>query len=100
MDNVFIERLHRSLKHEGMHLQGYADGREARRGIAAWFAFSNTGARTSGARQQDADGGLARRRDRSVRQHGCGMTLRLDNAGALPHVHSRTTTAAMRSLIW
>jgi putative transposase len=33
MDNVFIERLWRSLKHEGVYLKGYADGREARLGI-------------------------------------------------------------------
>ena len=43
MDNVFIERLWRSLKHEDIYLKGYADGREAHSGIAAWFAFYNTG---------------------------------------------------------
>jgi putative transposase len=42
MDNVFIERLWRSLKHEDIYLKGYADGREAHAGIAAWFAFYNT----------------------------------------------------------
>jgi putative transposase len=41
MDNVFIERLWRSLKHEDVYLKGYADGREARLGIAAWIAFYN-----------------------------------------------------------
>src|SRR5262244_3280754 len=41
MDNVFIERLWRSLKHEDIYLKGYADGREAHSGIAAWFAFYN-----------------------------------------------------------
>ena len=35
MDNVFIERLWRSLKHEDIYLKGYADGAEARAGIAA-----------------------------------------------------------------
>jgi putative transposase len=40
MDNVFIER--RSLKHEDIYLKGYADGREAHAGIAAWFAFYNS----------------------------------------------------------
>jgi putative transposase len=39
MDNAFIERLWRSLKHEDVYLKGYADGREARVGIAAWIAF-------------------------------------------------------------
>ena len=27
MDNVFIERLWRSLKHEDVYLKGYSDGR-------------------------------------------------------------------------
>ena len=34
LDNVFIERLWRSLKYEDVYLKGYADGREARAGIA------------------------------------------------------------------
>ena len=33
MDNVFIERLWRSLKYEDIYLKGYADGCEARAGI-------------------------------------------------------------------
>jgi len=41
MDNVFIERLWRSLKYEDIYLKGYADGREARAGIGAWIAFYN-----------------------------------------------------------
>ena len=41
MDNVFIERLWRSLKHEEVYLKGYADGREARAGIGQWIAFYN-----------------------------------------------------------
>jgi putative transposase len=41
MDNVFIERLWRSLKYEEVYLKAYDDGREARAGIAAWIAFYN-----------------------------------------------------------
>ena len=41
MDNVFIERLWRSLKYEDVYLKGYADGIEARAGIGAWLAFYN-----------------------------------------------------------
>jgi putative transposase len=41
MDNVLIQRLWRSLKYEDIYLKGYADGREARAGIAAWIAFYN-----------------------------------------------------------
>jgi putative transposase len=42
LDNVFIERLWRSLKYEEVYLKGYADGREARVGIGSWFAFYNS----------------------------------------------------------
>jgi putative transposase len=42
LDNVFIERLWRSLKHEDIYLKGYTDGHEAKAGIAAWIAFYNT----------------------------------------------------------
>ena len=41
MDNVFIQRLWRSLKHEDVYLKGYADGREAKAGIAEWMEFYN-----------------------------------------------------------
>ncbi len=41
VDNVFIERLRRSLKHEDVYLRGDADGLEARPGIGEWLAFYN-----------------------------------------------------------
>jgi len=41
MDNVFIERLWRSLKYEEVYLKGYADGHEARAGIGSWIRFYN-----------------------------------------------------------
>ena len=62
MDNVFIERLWRSLKYEDVYLKGYADGREARAGIANWISFLQRPAPSPGAGQPHADGGLARRR--------------------------------------
>ena len=40
-DNVFIERLWRSLKYEDVYLKGYADGRDVAHGIAEWVAFYN-----------------------------------------------------------
>ena len=68
MDNVFIERLWRSLKHEDIYLKHYADGHEAKAGISAWIDFYNTKlqhkALSSGAAKPDADGGPARRRRR------------------------------------
>ena len=41
MDNIFIERLWRSIKCEELHLKAYADGREARAGIGSWMTFYN-----------------------------------------------------------
>src|SRR3984893_16917230 len=35
MDNIFIERLWRSIKYEEVHLKAYADGREGRAGIGS-----------------------------------------------------------------
>ena len=39
IDNVFIERLWRSLKYECVYLQAFADFREARDGIGAWVRY-------------------------------------------------------------
>ena len=41
-DNLFIERLWRSLKYEEMYLKAYTDGREARSQIGEYFRFYNT----------------------------------------------------------
>ena len=41
LDNVFVERLWRSLKYEEVHLKAYANGLEARIGIGQWFRFYN-----------------------------------------------------------
>jgi len=87
MDNVFIERLSRSLKYEDIYLKGYADGREAKAGIAAWIAFYNL---------QRPHQALANRPPMAVWREGAtgeigqavDMTLlvprSLDNAHALP----------------
>jgi len=84
IDNVFIERLWRSLKHEDVYLKGYADGREASAGIAEWFGFYNNlrphqalGNRTPMAVWRDGVTG-------AIDGKAVDMTLRLDNARALP----------------
>ena len=41
MDNVFIERLWRSLKYECVYLSEFATGSEARSGISSWMDFYN-----------------------------------------------------------
>ena len=84
MDNVFIERLWRSLKYEDIYLKGYADGREAKAGIAEWLAFYN---------HRRPHQALTNRTPMAVWRDGVeaapgteavDMTLRLDNAAALP----------------
>ena len=40
-DNIFIERLWRSLKHEEVYLRDYTMVPEAREGIGNWFRFYN-----------------------------------------------------------
>ena len=42
MDNIFIERLWRSLKYEAIYLHEIADGLQARRLIGEWLRFYNT----------------------------------------------------------
>jgi putative transposase len=84
IDNVFIERLWRSLKYEDIYLKGYADGREAKAGIAEWLAFYN---------HRRPHQALTNRTPMAVWRDGVAaapgteavdMTLRLDNAAALP----------------
>jgi putative transposase len=41
MDNIFVERLWRSLKYEEVYLNAYASVAEARTGIGAWLGFYN-----------------------------------------------------------
>jgi putative transposase len=40
-DNIFVERLWRSLKYEEVYLNAYENVTQARRGIAAYFEFYN-----------------------------------------------------------
>jgi len=41
LDNVFVERLWRSLKYECVYLHAWTGGREARDGIGTWMIFYN-----------------------------------------------------------
>ena len=78
MDNIFIERLWRSLKYEDVYLKGYADGREAARGIAEWIAFYN---------ERRPHQALAHRAPMAVWREavaGAGAVDMMDNATALP----------------
>jgi putative transposase len=41
-DNLFIERLWRTVKYEEVYLKAYQDGRDARIGLGKYFSFYNT----------------------------------------------------------
>jgi len=84
MDNVFIERLWRSLKHEDVYLKGYSDGREARAGIGEWIVFYNE-RRLHQALGYRAPMAMWRQGiSAALGQVAVDMPLRLDNALALP----------------
>ncbi len=40
-DNIFVERLWRTVKYEEVHLKDYSDLREARMNLGAYFRFYN-----------------------------------------------------------
>ena len=42
MDNVFIERLWRSLKYECVYLHAFETGSELRAGLTRWIGYYNT----------------------------------------------------------
>ena len=93
MDNVFIERLWRSLKHEDIYLKAYADGREARAGIAAWITFYNT------QRFHQALGNRTpmlvwREGTAAAAASGAGAVDMMDNAAALTTSPQRQQTTA------
>jgi putative transposase len=41
LDNVFVERLWRTVKYEEIYLQDYGTPREARQGLARFFQLYN-----------------------------------------------------------
>ena len=41
IDNVFIERLWRSVKYEEVYLRAYANGTQARQSLTQYFTFYN-----------------------------------------------------------
>jgi putative transposase len=56
MDNVFIERLWRSVKYEEVYLKGYENIPEARRELTAYFDFYNHRRRHQGLADRTPDG--------------------------------------------
>jgi putative transposase len=85
MDNIFIERLWRSIKYEEVHLKAYADGREARAGIGSWMTFYNFRRPHQAMNNQMPMVAWRAGMDKiEAAQRAVDMPLRLDNANALP----------------
>ncbi len=64
-DNLFIERLWRTVKYEEVYLKAYRDGSEARAALAAYFGETRPGARAKVATRPEQSGrviGAERRR--------------------------------------
>jgi putative transposase len=85
MDNIFIERLWRSIKYEEIHLKAYADGREARAGISSWMTFYSF-RRPHQAMSNQMPMAVWRAGTDKIEatERAVDMPLRLDNANALP----------------
>src|SRR5271169_3785697 len=73
MDNIFVERLWRSLKYEEVYLNTYADIAEANAGIGAWLDFTSRCANT----RASAIARRANLRGRSVERWAVGAADRL-----------------------
>src|SRR5277367_2614927 len=85
MDNIFIERLWRSIKYEEVHLKAYADGREARAGIGFWMTFYNFRRPHQAMNNQMPMAVWCAGMDKiEVAARAVDMPLRSDNANALP----------------
>ena len=89
MDNIFIERLWRSLKYEAVYLHEIADGFAARRVIGDWDGLLQHREASLGAGRADAGRGLPGR-------HACGYDGQA--ASRLAHIPTGATAAAGRKI--
>ena len=90
MDNIFIERLWRSIKYEEVHLNAYADGRQARDGIGSWMNFYNHRRPHQAMNNQFPMAAWCAGMDGIEAAKTVDMPLRLDNANALPTYPQQT----------
>jgi hypothetical protein len=87
-DNIFVERLWRSLKYEEVYLKAYENVAEARQGIAAYFEFYNHQRLRQALAYRTRARSSTKRRDLPVRRGG--KTL----ARAQHHHHNEIQTWA------
>jgi hypothetical protein len=75
IDNIFIERLRRSVEYKDVYLRAYASGREARTSLTGYFAFYNgrrvheSGASPAPSGRENALRGKTIDEDRGGRDH-------------------------------
>ena len=98
MDNIFIERLWRSIKYEEVHLKAYADAREARAGIGSWMTFYNFRRPHQAMNNQVPMAVWRAGMDKiEAAARAVDMPLRLDNANALPTYPQQKQQEASRT---
>ena len=88
MDNIFVERLWRSLKYEEVYLHAYATVAQAKTGIGAWLSFYNE------ERQHQS---LGYRTPRQIYEEGlwiCGRSA-LPTGSAFPASRASSTSGEM-----
>ena len=90
MDNVFVERLWRSIKYEEVYLKAYQNGTEARKGIGAYLAFYN---------QERPHQALGYRSPGQVFHAVSPQRCLLEHPQALPSDEGLRDTPAVNSLI-
>ena len=90
MDNVFVERLWRSIKYEEVYLKAYQNGTEARKGIGAYLAFYN---------QEQPHQALGYQSPGQVFQPVSPQRCLLEHPRALPSDEGLRDTPAVDSLI-
>jgi putative transposase len=86
MDNVFIERLWRSLKYEEVYLNAYDTVADAKTGIGSWISFYNV------SRPHQA---LGYHTPTEIFAGYAGAVDMMDNANALPTSPQLTTAAGL-----
>ena len=81
LDNIFIERLWRSLKYEDVFIKAYGSVAEARQGIGGWLLFYNEERLHQALGYQTPravfDGEAHERVDNASALKGCGVAHRL-----------------------
>ena len=98
LDNIFIERLWRSLKHEDIYLKHYADGREARAGIASWIAFYNSRRPHQGLGYKTPMSVWRLGTTGALEREGCGHDASLGQRWRVAHMPTATTAAGVGGL--